>query len=1047
MSKSIPVVLEERLLINELDRKILQTIEYLSPFDTGTLYIEGNDFNVDTPSIKEIAESLSLKCEEVLNSLEHVRSVWKLPPKEQLPTNNGRISPNEALVKAVLNQHKLRFDPEIKDYRVPRVHFYNSELGTGQLYTNTKAFKGEQIFRHAMGYNDIMNSYHIQGGVMPELILMFGKQKNQRALLTGVNEDLAENENEVEYIKFIIENITESDLTSKQLWHIRNNFAKTLDSLYDVAIEASKEIAPLIEDIPTYVPIHIYYSYNDDANLNELEDLLITKLRNIHSNMKDAAEKLPKLHVDLAKDLKDFAITRMTIELANYVLDNIKSKNFEDGKDLKKNIKSLFLDEEEKPLDELNKIKVWLEALYKKIVGNTVYFEDEYTLVINKYLDKKSSVSIGMIESYRINQKKKYQKLEEKVHLLRSNVEELEQFELAYQTEIKEGHSWFTKQIAIKPTEAKIVEMIKKQIYKKYYLDILIPSLERLTGKKHNIKLHTDREITVYVPDPSALLGQNEYDEDLLYGTLITSIPRTNRQRSNEPLLNSTFELQKKHETAVATRLKLNKQKPKRFSEFDKRHTSAFSDVLWTSYGADGFRLQHKMVIAPTMVDGEYEEVPEMVFYLKTPTRHDTKKLGEQLKRGNKGTWAAKRVDKGGPTTGQVMQIRHPDGSDEWFFFDDDFYEEIYDKYGSSIANIKGTINDINNKDEINRQEELLQDIYEDVKVDLKYMLLMNDMHLGSYTFPGRPSNIEVIRSSYDVALQTLGFNKISMLQSSEILHGNLKFKSYDSSYEGFDLDPIKFNKHSILLIEELQKLGYDFEQILKIYMMFSSENYSSRAMFRGKDQKEMFAQLLRPIMIELMNHEIPVFIGSGNHWNSSSKNEDEASAIVSMFESKYADMGLLQHKHTGGQSYSLDVVKLPSNKNTNIQALIAHKMKHGKTEISSIMDQAVGTKQDALFVITADRHHCGMIAEKERFGLLDTGKQSVMPYVMAIGKASSTRGAMAMGYSPNRDLCYSVRFWMDNVVHKIINWEKKSNILKNTHETIKVALRKKYLK
>jgi len=659
----------------------------------------------------------------------------------------------------------LRFDEEIQDYRVPRVHFYSSELGVGQLYTNNKAFNGERIFRKAMGYNDIMNSYHLQGGVMPELIFMFGKQKNQRALLTGLNQAGAELDiDEITYLEMLVESIQEKPLTEKQELHIREHFARTLDSMEEAAKSSAHELAPLLTDIPTYVPIHIYYSYNDDSNLSEIEDHLISKMRKIHQKMKEASDRLPALRDNLSDLLHKKGSINTYIQIVRYLVQSfgIAKKSYA-SEQFQKKIHNFMLNDDDTYTESfniiINEARTWY---FDNIINDETAFSNMVYAHVHQLLSKKHTIHTLRLEV--IKNTENFQKVVAKFTQLEAKVNELEQFELAYETEQRSGHSWFTKVIAIKPTEAKLNEMIKKELYRNLYEEIMLPELVAITGKKHNILVHTDREITVFVPDPVCLLGENKYPSNKLYGTIITAVPRTNRQRSNEPLLESTYELQKKHESAIATRLKIQKRKPRTIEEFSKRE-SCFSDVVWTSYGADGFRLQPKLIVAPTMVEGEYEHSTDIVYYLKTPTRHDTKKMGDAMKRGNKGTWAAKRVDKGGPTTGQAMQIRHADGSNEWFFFDDDFYEKIVDNYGRQFDALEHKLSVTKSQKEYKKHSTRLANLYNNIRVEFKYMLLANDIHLGSYTMPGRPSNIDMVKASTEVAMQSLGYDAITSMQ------------------------------------------------------------------------------------------------------------------------------------------------------------------------------------------------------------------------------------------------------------------------------------------
>ena len=85
-----------------------------------------------------ISKSNEIKPEILQQQLDEISTIWNIP--ESQPTFDGMITPEQAEILALNNQHKLRFDTEINDYRVPRVHLYNGELGTGTLYARNKAF-------------------------------------------------------------------------------------------------------------------------------------------------------------------------------------------------------------------------------------------------------------------------------------------------------------------------------------------------------------------------------------------------------------------------------------------------------------------------------------------------------------------------------------------------------------------------------------------------------------------------------------------------------------------------------------------------------------------------------------------------------------------------------------------------------------------------------------------------------------------------------------------------------------------------------------------
>ena len=185
--RAVPDVLKERLLIDESDRSFLQSIDELSPNNNSVIYVTPSIFNRQVPTLKQISDKTGKSKKEVWKQLNKIGKVWNVPSPDNLPTNSGFFDKEDALVNAVTNQHRLRWDDNRGDYRVTKFHEMNAEMGFGQLYTNNEAFQGQNIFRKAMGLDAKLNSVHFQGGIMPEMIQIFGKAKNQRALMTGIN--------------------------------------------------------------------------------------------------------------------------------------------------------------------------------------------------------------------------------------------------------------------------------------------------------------------------------------------------------------------------------------------------------------------------------------------------------------------------------------------------------------------------------------------------------------------------------------------------------------------------------------------------------------------------------------------------------------------------------------------------------------------------------------------------------------------------------------------------------------------------------------------
>jgi hypothetical protein len=299
----VPKVLEQRLLINDAERKILKTIEEMSPRDTGNIYVMGNPLNLPVPTLNMLSQKLEDTEKNISKHLENIGKKWGLPEKENLPTGNGVWDKEHAYINAIGNQHKLRWDEKLQDYRVPRIHMFSALQSTGTLIANNEAFEGEKIVRQSLGLDEKLNSYHIQDGIMPEIIEIFGKAKNQRALLTGTNKTGKPKDfQELESIKKTLE-IEDHRLSDKDWKNIETYVLNTIDSFEEAAKSVAHEHVPLFKNIPEHVDVHLYFGANDFANMKEMENALIAHRRRINNEMEKANKNLHDWRDKLA-DLK-----------------------------------------------------------------------------------------------------------------------------------------------------------------------------------------------------------------------------------------------------------------------------------------------------------------------------------------------------------------------------------------------------------------------------------------------------------------------------------------------------------------------------------------------------------------------------------------------------------------------------------------------------------------------------------------------------------------------------------------------------------------------
>lgn len=1066
----VPEVLIERKGLTDQHRKILNAIDSLSPKNYGCLYVPGNPLDRPIPSLAQISRETNIPEKKLIESMKEINDLWGLPSPENLPTNQGicistgmPYGADEAMIHSLGIQRRLRWDNDMKDYRVTKIHCLDAELGLGTRHANDRALNGERIFRQAMNLNDKLTSVHIQGGIMPEINSFYGKQKHQRTVQIGQSKTGEQaSQEEIDLIQYAVKKAG-LDITAKDMRNITKEIAGTIDSWQEAARSSAHQLALKLKGIPSWVPVHMYWSYSDDSNLDEQRDVLVQKVRGVMSRSAAATKKLVPLREEYNSLSEEKALLDAERVIVKGLGKYLTKKKVYDVKGQANNalfdsvLERLFIGKGRKPKEGEEIEKLAMESYFDALNQDRTktreeFFTNWYKTTTHELWKKDATLkSTDKIKAIKEDIDERKVKILQEKTALEDKISEEEQFELALASEKQGGYAWFTKKFAITPTQAKAMDLIAKKDNKSLYTDILIPTLKQVLGNNVNVLLHTDREINVFVPDPEISMKLNgaEPSNDIpLYGDLFGSMPRVNRQRSNEPLMDSFAEMIRKHEGSIATRIKMQTKKPQTYGQFiskDFKRNFAFCNYLFTGHGADGFLHQPKFVVAPTTIDGEFVGEPEIVHYLKLTTRHDVRALSEDMKRGSRGTWDARRLDKGGPTRGIVLFVDHASRNPEPYFVDDKFLEGINDKYGLRISQIESEIAKLQSgfpaaksKEAKTSIEERLgslrkeaDKVYQEIKPEIKYVLLSNDKHFGSESWPGRPSTTDAVSSSQLVALQEIGFDNLKYSVVTEALHGEQKFKSHDSKRNGWDKDPETFMRNLSFVTKKMKENGASDQKVLETVYELVRQQETSRNIFRSDQQKEMFRLVEQPLFEELMENGIPVFFGAGNHWQAS-HTEDEANVLASMFDRKYKERGLLQQPlPCNGNSFAIGQILLPSSPGTRIQALVGHKMWHGATEISAFTQQAQRTREDSLYVITADRHHAGMIAQNDKFGILDVGCQPGMMYVSAIGKVTSVRGSVALGYGYNRELMYSARYFLDPVINRVIGWDDRVNVLK----------------
>ncbi len=263
--------------------------------------------------------------------------------------------------------------------------------------------------------------------------------------------------------------------------------------------------------------------------------------------------------------------------------------------------------------------------------------------------------------------------------------------------------------------------------------------------------------------------------------------------------------------------------------------------------------------------------------------------------------------------------------------------------------------------------------------------LAIADAHFGCANTPGRPSNYSVFEAIKLYTKQE-GLPKILIL-NGDMVHGSLSLFGSDNQYYADTPSEIEQKLEKIF-----KNKGLSAADIKEKIKQFSRETLAGIPITHSSKQFNEFKNRVGRLIEDILDKNGLVFITSGNHYNNTSHDRDEAMDTVNaLLDKKYANHPLLYVFSALGEKSGVGEGELPNKK----KLFCCHEPKRGTDQIVGALNQLQSSNQNPYLAVFAHNHHPAVGYGGGSFILNCAGMQPWNSYVSRTGLTPGLRGAV----------------------------------------------------
>ena len=838
-----------------------------------------------------------------------------------------------------------------------------------------------------------------EGGVIPHVPPYSSKSYvNDLRFLGWVKRKEGDNTVSEDMLEDKISTSYEGDFYEK---HINNSERRKIVDLSDAYSVAEEQLKILMGVLPEDSVLRIQLGEEDKKNMDHIEQ---TYIKAWAKEKTAQIKELQKTHIEgLSENVENYALAKVNKECLQYALD---LPAFKRGKKETKSVYSARIKGELTNLTEDSlESSIFIEDIEVKI--NDEKYEDSINDAV-KYIAWASArqnvaenigKSIKKKESSMAEFEKNKQGIEAKLNDLQNAGSWIDLLTKGPRGAV----SWFTGQYPVRSDELELIFKKTKDEYTRpfYGMDLSQQILTHVSPRK---------KVTVDTGVISNIETGKKDSVDVEYGTLrmngknLLLVHNLNHIFSDNvsPKVIKDAKLESNYHNVVLSKL----------------YKDTFKDeqpdiIMAGGHGAGGFRVMPWFKESEHMIDGEFVKGQDLAYLINLPTLQSTPQLEWLVSHGFK-NWHTKRYKKGPYASAAVIHTEDIEGVNKFTIVDTAQLVEM-GKVAEEIDVYRDQLKEKLTKPERKEILKIIKEKKNSIKLKYKKIEAAGDFHLGAPDHLDRYSKDELIQAS-QIYQREHGLPDIASWD--EMLHGTLGFFGSASRYLG---KPAVEFKRTVL--DQILESDLSSEEKSEKIVQESLRNLRGITVHNEAMQKGMYAEMLRPYSEEVIKKGGKLILASGNHYNNSNKNSDEAIELANQYATALRDNGQVIPFSGKGNPVGVGSIRLENDRVLNVM----HKFPEMQDEIYGMLNHLRKMNNDADIVIAGDRHQTGAGYADGHLVVLHPGFEAINKYVPLIGKPSGVRGFNNIFYDPNKKGVFSVDFVVNNTLEKVID---KNNII-----------------
>lgn len=439
-------------------------------------------------------------------------------------------------------------------------------------------------------------------------------------------------------------------------------------------------------------------------------------------------------------------------------------------------------------------------------------------------------------------------------------------------------------------------------------------------------------------------------------------------------------------------------------------------DIVVIGHGASGMRAIPHAKTSESLSPKKGRTTPDMMTIIQAATLQSEEKLNGLVSKTVKNSHT-KRYEAGNFASGVLLYTLHKKTKEiELEFVTSNQLLRDY-LLNQKLTKLQAELDRTRTKTGMEKLQKRIEAIREKLRFNPVKGLAIADTHFGCANVSGRPSNYEVFRATADY-LKNEGMPEILVI-NGDMVHGALD-DMFGPSYQYLGDVPSEIEQ-KVEKIAKNRQLSEE-EKLAKIRQMYDSALASIPIANTSKQMNE-FRNRMKDILEGVLEKNGYVYITSGNHYNKTSPDRDEALDIVNVLDPKYKNHPHLYVFSAEGEKSGVGEGELPNGK----KIFCCHEPKRGSDQIVGALNQLQSSNLDPFLAVFAHNHHPAAGYGGNSFIVNSAGMQPWTPYVSRVGLTPGLRGCVYFELDRNGREQLKWKFVLDPTLEQLMDKSKKT--------------------